>query len=250
MGNLILYTEKKQELKELAFVKDIKNQNRISEVKNEEGFFQQFSILMNKIAILQSVKENISDINKKDIVEMILLNFYYLTMDEINYAFKLERYGVFESKTEHYQNFNADYISNVLLKYKNWKVNKIRSNNIKMNAEKRKIISESEQERIMIDAIDRVKKEVKDTGEIHGTAHHVYDFMIDTGRMEKPDAATRKACYKIALRNQIGEFEKNAKLDYSLKKQLIKTLSNLGAGNDRTIKMAKTLALADYFKNK
>jgi len=131
-------------------------------------------------------------------------------------------------------------------------IDNYRSYKNRINKPKIKIAkpSESEQERIMLDAIDRVKKEVKDTGEIHGTAHHVYDFMIDTGRMEKPDAATRKACYKIALRNQIGEFEKNAKLDYSLKKQLIKTLSNLGAGNDRTIKMAKTLALADYFKNK
>jgi len=131
-------------------------------------------------------------------------------------------------------------------------IDNYRSYKNRINKPKIKIAkpSESEQERIMIDAIDRVKKEVKDTGEIHGTAHHVYDFMIDTRRMEKPDAATRKACYKIALRNQIGEFEKNAKLDYSLKKQLIKTLSNLGAGNDRTIKMAKTLALADYFRNK
>ena len=111
------------------------------------------------------------------------------------------------------------------------------------------VISDSEKERIMLDAVDRVKKEIQETGTLKDTGHHVYDFLVESGRIEKPSKEKRIEFHKISLQEQKTELTDKAKFDYDLRRQLKKAIHRLGNGNESTIKRAKTLLIIDHFKN-
>ena len=64
------------------------------------------SLLLTRIVNLLGIKEAVSDLNKQDIVEMLDIGFKNLSLQEVNYAFKLERYNQLEPKTEHLVIFN------------------------------------------------------------------------------------------------------------------------------------------------
>lgn len=178
-----------------------------------------------------------------DFINDSLKNYSY---EEIKVAFKNHIRGDYNIQA--FNKLDSIIVGKVMRAYDNQKSQVINSERIKVGNEyKIEPLTDAEKDRIMLDAIDRVKKEVKETGEIKGTAHHVYDFMIKTGRMGEPEPEIKKACYKIALREQKTDLEGKAKTDYLLTKQLKRTLEKLGAGNDRTIKIAKTLALKNYF---
>jgi len=110
-----------------------------------------------------------------------------------------------------------------------------------------KVITQSEKDRIMLDAVDRVKREIQETGST-GSAHHIYDWLIETGRMDKPSENHRRNAFKMALEDQKNEIKKAAKTDYLLRKQLKNTLKVLGTGNELTIKKAKTFLISDFYK--
>ena len=111
-----------------------------------------------------------------------------------------------------------------------------------------KPITESEKTRIMLDAVDRIKYEIQTTGTTAHTAHHIYDWMIETGRMQQPSENHRRNAYKLALEDQKNEIHRAAKTDYLLRKQLKRTLEHLGTGNEQTIKKAKTFLIIDFYK--
>lgn len=103
----------------VAFLK--KKQSRIVDIEKGDEFFMTLGIMFTKIANLGGIKGEISEINKQDISKMILRRNKALSLEEIYFAFELERYGVYEEKTSHFQLFNADYVSTILNKYKKWK---------------------------------------------------------------------------------------------------------------------------------
>ena len=73
-----------------------------------------------RVANLAGIKDPITSINKTDIFDMIKTTYANLSLEEINRAFTMERYGKFEDTTEHYQLFNAEYVSKILKKYIKW----------------------------------------------------------------------------------------------------------------------------------
>jgi len=106
--------------------------------------------------------------------------------------------------------------------------------------------TEAEQERIMLDAVDRVKKEIKETKNIQGHAHHIYDFLVKSGRVEFSDAE-KKASYNIAKRQLISEAKNKAIVDYDLHKIIDKTISEINKnGNSSVVAVAKKILLIDY----
>ena len=57
----------------------------------------------------------------QDITNLIFGVYSDLTIEEIYKAFELERFGLYEEKTKHFQLFNSEYVSEILKKYKKWK---------------------------------------------------------------------------------------------------------------------------------
>lgn len=74
-----------------------------------------------RVAILSGFKGEIPDINKEDITDLLLTRFKTISLNELNFAFKIDRHGYHGEPTSHYQLFNAEYVANVLNKYLNYK---------------------------------------------------------------------------------------------------------------------------------
>ena len=92
----------------------------IKDMSNEVLGAQLPKVLM-KFSVFTGFKGVIDQANKQDITKMILSQYKSLAVVEIDKAFQMERYGSFATKTDHYQLFNAIYISDILNKYLKWK---------------------------------------------------------------------------------------------------------------------------------
>ena len=115
---VIANIEQKPIATSLAFVKSISETPKIKDRKTEVDIQPLIWVMLVKIAALSGVKDAIDDFNKSDILKMIFTSFSDLTVEEIYKAFELERYSQYEVKTEHFQLFNAEYVSAILKKYK------------------------------------------------------------------------------------------------------------------------------------
>ena len=56
-----------------------------------------------------------------DIKKMILTKYSVLTLLEIELAFQMERYGELDPKSEHFQFYGTEYVSEILQKFTKWK---------------------------------------------------------------------------------------------------------------------------------
>lgn len=83
-------------------------------------------------ATLRGVKdENMpQDDLLNDIGEMIYMRFWMISVQEIQIALKMNRYGMFEQKSEHYQLVNSELIAEILGKYCKWKQKKAVEHNL------------------------------------------------------------------------------------------------------------------------
>ena len=127
MKNIVVYKESNQSLSKVEFIKNIGSQRKIRDLKGVEDtnlFNKSVALIFTVAANKLKIKDGILDENKEDIVELLLMNFKGLSLDEVAYAFKLERFGNLGNKTEHYQVFDTDYVGQVLRKYMEWKSKK------------------------------------------------------------------------------------------------------------------------------
>lgn len=75
-------------------------------------------------------KGEIQENNLLDLINCLKIHALLLTLHEIKLVFEMERYGLFDTKTEHFQLFNAIYISDLFKKYKEFKRNRMIEKNI------------------------------------------------------------------------------------------------------------------------
>lgn len=148
------------ELPKVQFLKSTYEIKKIRERKYEPAFKQLLGVVLVKINSLAGIKTEIDDFTKQDIVKMILGTFNELSIEEIYKAFELERYSVYETKTDHFQLFDANYISEILKKYKKWKVEQKKVLNI--DAPKEEI--QVDKNKIRLDFLKMVYSEIKETG--------------------------------------------------------------------------------------
>jgi len=173
--------QKAGQLTEISFVKNILSLEKIRDA-SDENVTQGFMFLFTRIPNLLGIKETISDINKNDIIEMILSRFNGLSLIEIDYAFKLERYAAYDIKTGHYQLFNAEYVAAILKKYKNW-VSTIRKiNNLPMkNPEPVIEISDQEKENIELEGCLHAFEDYRQTARLDPGRIYTYNVLYYLG---------------------------------------------------------------------
>lgn len=249
---LIVYDENKSNLSQVAFVKDTLSHTKIREIDSYE-FTKQIGILLPKIKVQMGIKHEISDIYKSDLKEMILSRFKNLSLNEIDFAFKLERYGEYrdekglESRTEHFHEFNTVYCSTVLGKYVDWK----RKTKLKHNIEKKESqqsVSEKEKQYW----INRGVNECLNFFEEHGTLMpgklYIYEVLYDMDFLPK-DSDYKKKIYKDA--KEVIEFEIQSKKAKSIsdKKKMKDILNDIQTPKSGTvINKSKELILLEFFR--
>lgn len=243
MSDLVIYSKETQTLPSLAFLKNVKNQVRISEIKNRETFGNELGKILVKVIYLLGIKNPVSDIDKQDISEMILMAFKQLSLDEVDYAFKLERYGIYDSKTSHFQQFNANYVSEILNKYLNWKKNKLKNNNLNEKENINMVIDEEENKKIMDGACERLKNEIKEQGFISSAYVHVYNYLNNIKKLPTDDNYKSNILKKAKI---IAINEVKSRDDRRGTKKLIQNIKD-GFERNKVAIIAKRLVLEDYF---
>jgi len=158
-------------LSNISFLKENFKLRKIRDRKTDLNFKFSMAVLWSKICALSGIKLDIDQFIAEDISRMIINLYSDLTIEEIYKAFELERHGAFETKTEHFQLFNAEYVSAVLKKYKQWKqFTKIQHNiGPENNSEQQHTITIEEQFKIMNNAIIRIYDEFMEYGEVPQT---------------------------------------------------------------------------------
>ena len=118
----------------VEFLKKSQHYPSIKQSRNNEGFLTLVGNVISAVSILAGIKSPIDDLNKADIVDMLFSSFSDFSIEDIYFAFKNERYGAYNDKTKHFDLMNADYISEILKKYRVWKRIKKVEHNISSNS--------------------------------------------------------------------------------------------------------------------
>lgn len=105
----------------ITFLKKNYDFQTIKERKTETNILTVLSVLWTRISILGGFKNEMAFEITQDITNLIFGVYSDLTIEEIYKAFELERFGLYEEKTKHFQLFNSEYVSEILKKYKKWK---------------------------------------------------------------------------------------------------------------------------------
>lgn len=153
-----------------------------------------------KAANMLGIKEKINEINKADIREMVLTKFKGLSLEEIDYAFKLERYGEFETRTEHFQLFGAEYVSEVLNKYRKWLKSTISENRILIEKKPESEITESEKRQLTFDLIVMAFEHFENYREIKPGTLAAYDALHKLGELPEHTEEFKKGIIERAKR--------------------------------------------------
>ena len=114
-----------------------------------------------------------------------------------------------------------------------------------------KQMTDEDKEMIMIEAIDRIKKEVQQNGEIESNVIGVYMYLYSKGVLPVHTEEFKEKYTKLAI--PIARGEAASKATYSLDdhKKLKERIESITQGKSEVLKnIAKKLILTDYFKNK
>ncbi len=200
-----------------------------------------------KAANLIGIKDPISDINKIEIREMILARFKGLSLEEIHYAFKLEREEVFGERVKHIQLFNGEYVASVLNKYKEWLRKARFHNNTLRKKEKAPEVTSSEKLELKIKFIVDAFNHYKENKNIPFGFYRAYKTLRDYEIIMPPNKEqiidTRNRASKRCKPFNSSKTKRGAKL-----KSLGESITEL-FGGEKTIEIhCEEISLEDFFK--
>lgn len=123
---------------EIAFIKDSFELPKLREIKSADTNAL-LGLILQQASVLAGIKDGIQEIVKNDLKDLIYSRFGGLSLEEIAYAFKLERQLVYSTKSDHFQFFSTEYVAEILSKYVEWKAQKRRSHNVNPKTDKKEI---------------------------------------------------------------------------------------------------------------
>lgn len=244
--------EKKCTQNAVSFLKSNFSNIRIRDRKTEPNVNILLAICWGKICGLAGIKTEVDSFVIEDITKMIFYAYSDLTIEEIYKAFELERYGIYENKTEHFQLFNSDYISTILKKYRVWKNNTKIHHNITEEKKSTSEISEEAKENILINGVNRVFKEYQETKTINGPTEYLFDFLVEKGKIKTKGNETLVLYYQTKLEEAKLQLKKETETaeikSPAQKKQLRVDLERIILGQSGKILIrAKKNILLEYF---
>lgn len=153
-----------------------------------------------------------------DIKKMILTKYSVLTLLEIELAFQMERYGELDPKSEHFQFYGTEYVSEILQKFTKWKHKKA----IELDLTRYK--NDLKQKEVSLDEIDKeyldyVLNQIKKGLEYRKIESHLFYKQIHPEYLPtKEDALKLFESEKKKLLNEFELKKLNQKDNRELKK--------------------------------
>ena len=251
---VIANIEQKPITTSLAFVKSISETPKIKDRKTEVDIQPLIWVMLVKIAALSGVKDTIDDFNKSDILKMIFTSFSDLTVEEIYQAFSLERYSQYEVKTEHFQLFNAEYVSTILKKYKQWRTNVKILHNLTVGEVKTETIDQEEIDKILIKGIIERYENYIVTKEVITPFAHLFDYLYEKNIIKKPTTPSLESYYakvnKRAEEQIRNEISNRRSITREEKREFAKQFNDVINGKSNAVLVrAKLLVLSDFFND-
>lgn len=230
-----------------SFLKKTFELAKIRDRKTEPNFKFTLAVLWSKVVTLGGLKNEIDPFMAEDVNRMILSLYSDLTLEEIYKAFELERHGAYSEKTEHFQLFNAEWVSSVLKKYRIWKTTaRIQYNISNSPIEEKPTITPEEQRELMDKAIIRLYNEFLESGEVSIPCGHVFDELYE--RKLFPEDTDYKKKYSIARFQLEKEFKSEKSLNRQERNKIEEAIKGLAEpNNEKALSRAKQLVLKDYF---
>lgn len=248
MSKIVIYNEDKMNLSEVGFIKDTLTQTKIRNINNSYELSKQIGIVFAVATNHLGIKQAIADITKTDIMEMITTRFKNLSINEVAYAFKMERYGGLGERTEHYQLFNSEYVSKVLMKYKDFKRQTKVIHEISVVAPKNVEASEEEKQFWINKGVNDCLDFFIENSFIEKGKLYIYDVLYDLDYLSK-DTEYKKGIHKAAIEcieteQQLRETKSLA--DIKDKKEILRQIQI--PKNGILINKCKELVLCQFFR--
>ena len=247
MSQIVIFNEEMQSLSEVSFVREAGKLTKIREANGYELSKEASRFITNTTNAL-GIKEATSSFNKQDIIELLITKYRNLTIDEVYYAFKMERYGNLGERIEHFQLFNAEYVSKVLDKWVNRKREVKRDHNI-LDQPKQKTATEKEKLYWINRGVTECIEYYEENGSVMDGKLYLYDVLYDLGYLPS-DAEYKNKMYAQAV--EVVKFETESLKPKSIKekKELKSILDEISLPKSpKVILKAKELVLLEFFRN-
>lgn len=239
------------QLSKVDFLKSTYSLRKIKEYEPDLNFKALLGQIMVKASVLAGIKGEIDIFTKQDISKMILSSFKELSLEEISKAFELERYSQYDEKTDHFQLFDANYVSAILNKFKKWKVKE--KNQLNISAPKEETtISYAEKQKLHEDLVKMIFDDISENG-FSSDAWQLYTDLESAGKIN-PTVEEKKALYKQQLK--IYETEEksfiSSKYDSYIIKTHLKTLQDkIMSKNpiESVSNKCRSILVSNYLKN-
>lgn len=194
----------------LTSVKDflikVQSEPTIGQLSNHPNLFLFIGSLLIKINTMAGIKHSITDLDMADIKNLIFMYFKALSLADIYKAFELERFGMYDNKTDHFQLFNSEYVSQILKKYQKWKqIKKVELNITKESVPILPEISEVQKKKIHYDSLCATYERIRNDG-YDEMAWLLYDKIKNKINLS---AAERKNIYKQEEVKYINELKQS-----------------------------------------
>lgn len=234
----------------VAFLKSNYGFSKVRDRKAEPEIRFLIGAAMLKAAVLAGIK-NLDPANKFDITNSILSEYNDLTLEEIYKAFELERYGVYEERTEHFQLFNAQYVTDILKKYRIWKQNTKMQHNISP-PQSLPEMTDSQKEEIATNAVIRVFDEYKESGTMPEPNAYIFDILYDRNIIKPGDTPERQSYYQRKYMQAAAEIKKevnaSAATSHIENRAIQEELQKIIEGSsDKVVVRSKKIILSEYF---
>lgn len=246
---------KKCELNHGNFLRANFESKKIRDSLSEPNFNILVGVLFANLCVLAGVKEALDQATKADLYRNLKNYNSDLTIEEIYKAFELERYGEYSKKSNHFQLFGTDYFSEVVKKYRQWKIDTLTSLNITL---KKTIIppemSDIQKKEQLSGGIIRIFEEYKRTKNIDDPCAHLFDELLDRGLILGANTEGRINYYNQKKEQASKELE--AEIDYkistsdSLERKSLKRVLNTiqDKSSNSIIIRTKKIVLKEYFE--
>jgi hypothetical protein len=234
-------------INELAFAKKVVDFTKLKDLikTNPEKIEDGLNLIFVRVTNLLGIKEAIPQINKDDIANQIKLRFLNLSLEEIDYAFKLDRYGAFGEPTAHYQLFNSTYVGLVLNRYREWlRVTRFENNIATVKSLPAPALTEREKEAIVIKGALNCFDWFQVWLDIKPGEAYVYDYLYSLKVLPPHTREFRNHFFRQAAKILCKKVPTNRKEA----KELKEVLKAVQTGKNKQTTLCKELVLKHYFR--
>lgn len=248
MGELAVYKAEKVALGPVEFLNDVLSHKKLAETNSYERS-KQLALCFAAVAEAMKITTPITPIDKKEISELVLKRFKRLSINEIYYAFKLERFVEMGEPIKHYNRFDVQYVAQVLDKYVEWKIQTRQKHNLSIaKEEEEKTISDKEKKYWINRGVTECLEYFLQHRKIMDGKAYVYHVLYDLGYLPT-DIEYKKRVHKDAVQALEFEYSNKEASNIQEKKQIEEVLSKIHTKGYEKVKVrCHLIALREFFQ--